>query len=157
MERTIVMGGGALGLLLAARLAAAGVPVQVWTRTEEQARAIARFGIGLEEEGRRRVVPVEACAFGDARAGEPGLVLMALKQTALTEELLKALGRKLAVGSVVALFQNGVGHAERFADALPGRRILAAVTTEGALRNGPKFPARIRNRPRGRRIRWRKC
>lgn len=141
MRRTAVMGGGAMGMLLAGKLAAAGVPVELWTRTEEQARFIALQGLTIEEpdavNGQAVRVRVDALSFDNAPSGYSGFLIVALKQNALSGSLLKELAAKLSEEAVLVLFQNGLGHMERLAETLPGRRLIAAVTTEGALRTGP--------------------
>lgn len=136
MNRVAVMGGGALGMLLAGRMAAAGLPTALWTRTENQARLIRERGLTLErqEGGSHRSVRVEAMPYAAVPKGYDGYVLVALKQTAITSELLEWMNGALAEDAVVVLFQNGIGHAERFSSSLNGRRLAAAVTTEGALR-----------------------
>ncbi|MBB6695426.1 2-dehydropantoate 2-reductase [Cohnella xylanilytica] len=164
MNPIAVMGGGSLGLLLAGRLGAAGTPVELWTRSEEQAERLRREGVAvLEAEGgaagagsgsgddasdragaselavrakptAAAAAPVAAMPFGRGGAPRRATVLLAVKQTALTDELLEALSRILAPGSALVCFCNGVGHVERLAEALPGIGLAAAVTTEGALR-----------------------
>lgn len=144
-----IIGGGSLGLLLAGRLAEAGYPVAVATRTAEQAELLSRRGITIEEGtggGHGSVtVPVRAVAIGDASEAD-GPVLLAVKQTAFTETLMADLARIVPAGGAVAPFQNGVGHMERLAAALPGRALFPAVATEGALRVGP---AAVRHTGRG--------
>ncbi|WP_219637801.1 ketopantoate reductase family protein [Cohnella sp. CFH 77786] len=138
MHRLAVMGGGSLGLLLAGKLAAAGLPAELWTRTEEQAARIAESGLTLEErDGSVAVRRIEAVPFEEVTPGFDGIVLIALKQTSMDGRLLRTLGRKLGMNAGTVLFQNGIGHVERVSGALPGRRLLAAVTTEAALRSGP--------------------
>jgi 2-dehydropantoate 2-reductase len=61
-------------------------------------------------------------------------VLLAVKQTAIGDELLSALAAATPRGGAIVAFCNGIGHIERLADALPGRALAAAVTTEAALR-----------------------
>ncbi|WP_164472624.1 ketopantoate reductase family protein [Cohnella candidum] len=138
MKGVAVFGGGALGMLLAGKLALAEVPVTVWTRTEGQAAKIREAGISIEQPGRdpAQAVRLDAAAFGDVHPGYEGIVLVALKQTSLNEPLLAEMRRKLGEGAGIVLFQNGIGHVERAASFLPGRELLAAVTTEGALRIG---------------------
>ena len=138
MCETAILGGGAIGMLLGAKLALSGCAVQLWTRTEEQARLIRERGVRLAtlRENEEMAVPVRAFSFAEAPAPFSGILLVCLKQTAITDELLRELDRKLAKEAGVVLFQNGIGHAERFAAALKGRRIAAAVTTEAALRTG---------------------
>jgi len=84
----------------------------------------------------RRFARLRAAPFADARQGEASCVLVAVKQTALNEALLGRMSHVAAQGAVFVLFQNGIGHFERMQAALPGRRLLSAVTTEGALRTG---------------------
>lgn len=126
-------------MLLSAKLALSGQDVTLWTRTEGQAKLIGEQGVGLETlaDSGRLNVRLRAAPFAEARQGEAGLVLVAVKQTALTEELLRRMSRVAAQDAAVVLFQNGVGHFGRVQAALPGRTLLSAVTTEGALRTGP--------------------
>ncbi len=134
-EKTVVLGGGSLGLLLAGKLCAAGLKCVVWTRTREQAARLNEDGLIVEERGGESAVrlPAVACAWEDA-APAAGIVLLAVKQPALTERLLKRLAELVPPGGTVVPFQNGVGHIEALREALPGREIVVAVTTEGALR-----------------------
>jgi len=46
-----IAGGGAIGLSWAARLAAAGIAVRLWTRTREQAERIRAEGARLDAPG----------------------------------------------------------------------------------------------------------
>ncbi|QTH46110.1 2-dehydropantoate 2-reductase [Cohnella sp. LGH] len=141
-EKTVVLGGGSLGLLLAGKLYAAGRECVVWTRTREQAERLNAEGLALEETGGgERLLPAFACAWENAEPID-GIVLLAVKQTALAERFLARLFELVAPGGTVVAFQNGIGHIEALRDALPDREIVAAVTTEGALRvNG----ARVRH------------
>jgi 2-dehydropantoate 2-reductase len=138
MTEIAVMGGGALGMLLAGKLAAAGCDVALWTRSEEQAVLIARQGITIEGADLESslVVPVRTIPLRDVPPGYRGNVLLTVKQTAVTPPLVEFLTKTLADDGAVTLFQNGIGHVEPIAASLPGRRLLAAVTTEGALRTG---------------------
>jgi len=138
MERKIaVLGGGSLGLLLAYRLREAGMRCEIWTRTAEQADRLNSEGVTLrsalgEPENRS---PAKALAWEVAAAGSPAdVVLLTVKQTALTARFLDGLADAVSEGGTVVAFQNGIGHAARLRKALPGRSVVVAVTTEGALR-----------------------
>jgi 2-dehydropantoate 2-reductase len=148
MTVAAILGGGAIGMLLAGKLAASGCPAELWTHTEEQARLIREQGLMLEglQEDETRAVRIRAVSFAEVPQGFSGILLVALKQTAITDELLRELDGKLAHDAGLVLFQNGIGHAERFAEALPGRQIAVAVTTEAALRTGE---ASVRHTGRG--------
>jgi len=135
-----VLGGGSLGLLLAAGIGAAGFGTSVWTRTREQALLLAEQGILLKDADGTAIkrVSVQAAPIEEAPANIDGLIVFnALKQTGLTEPLLRQLDSVLAKNAAIVSFCNGIGHIERIAAAVPGRPQLAAVTTEGALRTGP--------------------
>jgi len=135
-RKTAVLGGGSLGLLLAFKLIAAGLPCVLWTRTREQADRLNRDGLILqnaegETAGR---VTVESRAWDGEGTDGAELVLLAVKQTALEPAFLERLARAVPLNGTVVPFQNGIGHVAKLRAALPGRSVVAAVTTEGALR-----------------------
>lgn len=135
MAKIAVLGGGSLGLLLAGKLIASGCDTVLWTRTRGQASLLNSNGLKLEEKsGEIIIIPVNAIAFNDVSSNESRLVLLAVKQTALTPEFLKELAIIVPIGSTLVLYQNGIGHIELLRQALPGRTLIVAVTTEGAMR-----------------------
>jgi len=136
MTRIAVVGGGALGLLIGGKLAASGQPVEIWTRTEEQARLLKAEGVRiLHADGTAdAVASVKAAAVKDAPPGEDVLAFLAVKQTALEPPLLAALDRAVGRDGAIVALCNGIGHLERLEAALPGRTLMAAVTTEAALK-----------------------
>ncbi|WP_194843378.1 ketopantoate reductase family protein [Paenibacillus sp. B01] len=64
--------------------------------------------------------------------------VLAVKQSALGPELLRQLAALLRPGDSLLCLQNGIGHLERLARTLPGIRLYAGVTSEGALRVGAR-------------------
>jgi 2-dehydropantoate 2-reductase len=136
MAKISVLGGGSLGLLLAGKLTASGCDTVLWTRTRDQATLLKSNGLKLEEKWGEisNIVPISAIPFEDAVAGELNFVLLTVKQTALTPDFLAQLAIAVPIGGTLVLYQNGIGHSELLEQALPGRRLIAAVTTEGALR-----------------------
>lgn len=144
-----IVGGGAIGLLFAAKLSLAEVDTILWTRTEEQNRLLREQGLTLVNgQGEEQHVRVKSEWLHEDRISvqekeERLWILLAVKQTAIDDELLahvKALtGRAKNGGASVICLQNGIGHTERLAAALDGTPVYAAVTTEGAKReNGRK-------------------
>lgn len=99
-------------------------------RAEPTAAAATRAATATPDSA----TPVAAKPLGLVGEARQATVLLAVKQTALTDELLTPLSRVLAPGSALVCFCNGIGHVERLAEALPGVGLAAAVTTEGALR-----------------------
>jgi len=144
-----IAGGGAVGLSWAVRLAAAGVAVRVWTRTREQAERIRAEGAALDVGGRTvRVVleahPAEpgiAAEAAGAAAGRERWIVAAMKSHQLTAEpavrFLRALAGAGGAAAPVVCLANGIGHMEILAVRMPDVPLFAAVTTEGALRQGP--------------------
>lgn len=142
-----IAGGGAIGLSWAVRLAAAGVGTRLWTRTREQAERIRAEGAALAApEGAVRAAldarPAEPEAATDAAgaaAGRERWIIAAMKSHQLAAEPAVRFLRALAGGgsAPVVCLANGIGHMERLAARMPDVPLLAAVTTEGALREGP--------------------
>ncbi|MFZ5775780.1 MAG: ketopantoate reductase family protein [Thermodesulfobacteriota bacterium] len=130
-RRIAVVGPGALGCLLAARLSRLA-PAPLWLLDHDPTRAeeVDRSGLCLETAGRTERFPVRATADPN-RIGPVDLVLFTVKSTAVRAaipSLLPLLGSQ----SLLLAFQNGIGHLGPLADAgLPGILGLA-VTTMGA-------------------------
>ncbi len=130
-----IVGAGAIGLTLAAALAAAH-DVVVLARRDEVVQAIARDGIALVDAGgavRRAAVRATADprAFADRDA-----VLVAVKAFA-TRAALAPLRGVLAAHALVVSVQNGLDNAAEALAALPGARVVAGSTMQGAIGLGP--------------------
>lgn len=150
--RIEVIGGGSLGLLFAAGAASAGTPTVLYTRTGEQAAIIAREGIEVRSPGEagtgRRIRrnlharPIEAFGVSGAE-GRPTdddgdrWIVLTVKQKDVDDVLIATLARGIRPGDRLLCLQNGIGHIERLAAALPQADVYAAITTEGARRLGP--------------------
>lgn len=137
MTTNAVLGGGSLGLLLAAKLTASGFNCEVWTKTNEQASLLNQGGITIQDPSGGVIdkVSVRAAPLNKIKSKvEAGLILLTVKQTALIPDFLKRLAEIIPVNGTLVLFQNGVGHVELLQQALPGRKLITAITTEGALR-----------------------
>ena len=132
--RIHVAGAGAVGLLVGARLAEAGLGVRMITRTAEQAAAILDEGILLSAGREEKVFRVGATSIpGEARNG--GLTILAMKSYDLSEFLAALDGKP---GDAPLLFvQNGVAHlslASRFRD----RPVAFGTIEHGARKTGPR-------------------
>ena len=142
--RIEVVGGGSLGLLLAARLAP-HCRLQLRVRTESQAAGINRQGValtaGADGREKRTRLPVFATAGNEERDTalpfEPDWLLLTLKQKDITSRFVRELAGRMLPDTRLLCFQNGLGHAEKLAEAVPAERIWLAVTTEGAKREAP--------------------
>lgn len=146
--RVGVIGAGATGGFLAARLAAAGAPVTVLARGESLTR-IRDAGIEVHNpDGTRIVGRPDTVVEHAADAPEPAqLVLFCVKSydTAAAAPELAAL---LAPGGQVLCLQNGVDNEEQLAEVIDPRQLLSGVLYIGARRTGPgviacSAPARL--------------
>lgn len=156
--KIMIIGGGSLGMLYAARLALANEDVMLLVRTDEQAEAISQQGLHYKHvSGDETTIAVRTMATErylqelesesesnansnserEAQAKEsfaPDWILLALKQPQVAETRAET-WRRLARGGVPLLaLQNGIGHMEILRQAVPGSLINAAITTEGAMR-----------------------
>ena len=103
--RISILGAGAIGGLLAARLAANGERVTVVARGEHL-RAIAANGLRLETEEGEITGPVEVAS--DLASLEPhDLVVLAVKAHQLTP-IAADVGRLARAGALVLTMQNGI-------------------------------------------------
>lgn len=141
----LIIGGGAIGLLMAARLSAAGLRTGILTRSAEQAASLRARGVQLTASagvGAARpaaAYPVEAVGVWEDEAlrfgqgAEELAVWLTVKQPQLTEQLLERLKVVVPAGALLICMQNGIGHIERLERAMPRLDVIPAITTEGAL------------------------
>lgn len=145
--RVWCIGAGSMGLLLAGRLQAAGGNVWIVPRSANQAEAIRRNGVTVTDScgtgTRVERIPVPAFAFEEMVEGgsvpeeSPDWIVLLVKQSHLTDELVRVLARYGENGTRLLCFQNGLGHAEKLAQVIPADKLFVAVTTEGARRASP--------------------
>ena len=140
-----IIGDGAIGKLYGAKLLQAGYVVHFWTRTIERAHLLQIEGITLQDRAGQRSTAMNgtyrqlqeqefACHVLDHKATEDVYILLTVKQTQLSIDLLNHIKLLLAQysNSTLIAFQNGIGHIERLAE-LTTKPIITAVTSEAAL------------------------
>ncbi|MCS7463428.1 2-dehydropantoate 2-reductase [Paenibacillus doosanensis] len=149
MMRVRVVGAGALGMLLAASLSVRGTNVELVARSGEQAARLESEGLLLTDRddageplsvtARPRIFAADELASGGAaKHGPPDVVLLTVKQTAVTDDLARELADQLKPDSRLVCFQNGIGHTDVLSRHISAGQILIAVTTEGALRHSQR-------------------
>jgi 2-dehydropantoate 2-reductase len=136
-----VVGAGAIGAFVAARLTEAGWPVAVVARGAAL-EALRAGPLRLVDDGAEREVRLRAVA-GAADAGPVGLALVCTKSFD-TEAAGRALAPALAPGAVVLSLQNGVDNPAVLARACPGAAVGGVAVYLGCQRAGP---ARVVRRP----------
>ncbi|MEK4606195.1 2-dehydropantoate 2-reductase [Geobacillus stearothermophilus] len=124
-----IVGGGAVGLLLAAYLGRRH-KVTVYTRRLSQARQLAECGVALKKEGKTTETAVQARPFAGTELVEP-LVFVTVKQYDVADVCSQRDSFR-RVGTIVFL-QNGMSHLEQlsvFAD----KNIVVGVVEHGAFK-----------------------
>lgn len=134
----VVVGGGAIGLLVAGRLAESGLPDVGLLGRPSTAAALAAQPLRIVRAGEAQEVArlQVAGAPADLPAGlrSPDLAILCVKgyDTPGALTTLRELGPRLVLS-----LQNGIGNEERLAEALGAARVIAgAITTSVDLR-GP--------------------
>ncbi|MFB5677303.1 ketopantoate reductase family protein [Paenibacillus terreus] len=139
--RIDIIGAGALGLLYAGKLAAAGMEIRLWVRRSESADILRQKGISIAEPSGETIFitysQFEVHLMDNWRliteAGD--WVFLMTKQDGIREAaecLAKGSAHHLQIMSI----QNGIGHTDTLTKYLPYASIYRAVTTEGARRSG---------------------
>ncbi len=133
--QVVVIGGGSVGLLYAARLALAGQPVTIVTRSSLQANQLNERGLSFQKlNGETVTIPVTASPIEEGLP-EGNLYLLTVKQPDLHSVLPTLKGVDLEA-RVIAL-QNGMGHYELLRTILTETQCFFAINTEGARRLSP--------------------
>ena len=128
--RIAIAGPGAMGCLLAVRLAEAGHAVTLLDRNPARASRLAGTGLELhgKDRSRRAVLPVSADPDS-----VPGCDFFCLCVKAFdTEAALRYWRSAIQRCACVVSFQNGLGNAEACAEYAGAERVLCAVTACGA-------------------------
>lgn len=132
-----IIGVGAVGGVIAARLLAAGADVTLVVAREEQAARLQSDGLTLRQgaTGQTVAVPrvVPAAHMVRALPRDFDLILIATKSAAMPLAA-EAAARHLASGGVLLLLQNGLPE-ETAVLILPRRRVLGAVIGWNAARH----------------------
>ena len=142
--RVLVLGTGAIGSLLAARLARAGAAeVTVAGTWSEALEIIRRDGITVRDDTGRWSARVTAVTLSDVAAGQADYVLVLVKSPR-TAAVAETAARALAPGGMIVTLQNGLGNRETLAAVAGPDRVAIGVTTLGATLLGP---GRVRSAP----------
>jgi 2-dehydropantoate 2-reductase len=133
----LVLGAGAMGSLLGARLARAGTSVTLLTIDRDHIRAIQEDGLLIEEmDGTvsRHLLP--GIDSPDAIPVKPDLVLVTVKSYA-TRIAVESVVPFCDAATVFLTLQNGTGNWQRIAQITGRKAVLAGTTAQGATLVGP--------------------
>ncbi|WP_062231612.1 ketopantoate reductase family protein [Fictibacillus sp. FJAT-27399] len=128
-----IIGGGSIGLLLAAFFSEEGQEVTVCTRTGQHANAIKRNGVICRSvSGTEKTYPVSASLIDEYKE-EPHYTVVCVKQHQLPAVYAILRSSQRFLDSTLLFIQNGMGHVDSL-DSLPQQNILAGIIEHGALK-----------------------
>ncbi|CAI8317401.1 MAG: 2-dehydropantoate 2-reductase [Marine Group II euryarchaeote MED-G33] len=144
MMRVAVLGVGAIGGLVASRLARSGCEVLLCARGET-AQALAAVGLLLDTpDGRTIALAPDRWSVFDTNQQEIPVEIQGWADYAILcgksydiAELCKMADTILSLNGVAMCLSNGIGHMEKLANFVGKHRVLGASTTHGAIRIGP--------------------
>jgi 2-dehydropantoate 2-reductase len=121
--RVAIIGGGAMGSLMAGRMSSAGISVVVMDTWLEHVEAISREGLRVESDNGPELHRIDATS--DLRAVSDADFIILLVKAYRSADALAAAVPFLKPDSVVASFQNGLGNEDIIANAVGADRTLA--------------------------------
>jgi len=144
MMRVAVLGVGAIGGLVASRLARAGCEVLLCARGET-AQALEAVGLLLDTpDGRTVALAPDRWTVFDTNEPEFPVELQGWADYAILcgksydiPNLCKITDTVLSLNGIAMCLSNGIGHMEKLANFVGKHRVLGASTTHGAIRIGP--------------------
>jgi 2-dehydropantoate 2-reductase len=130
--RVLILGAGALGSLMGARLHSSGIPVVLYSHNMEHIRAVQKNGLRLHElDGGISVLSPQACADLSKIPWTPELVLTLVKSRD-TDAAVRAALPFCSGETLFLTLQNGMGNARLIQDLAGPHRVLAGTTAQGA-------------------------
>ncbi|MGG1571485.1 2-dehydropantoate 2-reductase [Fictibacillus sp. NRS-1165] len=126
-----IVGGGSIGLLLAAFFSEEGQDVTVCTRTAEQADAINAHGIKYQAAPDYSKIHRVSAARVDAYREVPHYAIICVKQHRLPEVCSVLQSSPIFRDSTLLFIQNGMGHVDPLR-SLPQNNILVGIVEHGA-------------------------
>ena len=135
--RILVVGAGALGGLVGARLSEAGEDVVLIEANPARARLLNEAGLYLSEGSQGEShIPVRVATAVDEGLGPVDLVFIAVKSHQ-TEAAVSAALPVIGPETWVLSMQNGIGNADTIARTVSPRRILCGITYHSIQHVGP--------------------
>ena len=142
--RVVVLGVGAIGGLIASRLARAGCEVLLYARGDT-AQALQAVGLLLDTPDGRTIAlaPDRWTVLDSNQSGIPveqqGWADYAILcgKSYDVPELCRVADKILSLNGLAMCLSNGIGHMEKLANFVGKHRVIGASTTHGAIRIGP--------------------
>ncbi len=129
--KVAIIGGGAIGMLLAAYTNKANINPVIYTRRREQAQVLQEKGLELIKNGMATTSKVMAIPFSEGLLDDADVVFITVKQYDL-DPILDYL-KKNKVKIPVLFLQNGMGHTLRLSE-LYSESIYLGIVEHGSLK-----------------------
>ena len=133
--KIVFLGSGALGSAIGGALSEGGADVTLIDQWKEHVDAMNSLGLTLREDGRDRVVKVNAATSADG-LGPADLVIVLVKSFH-TRDAVAGAGSIIGPNTAVMSLQNGLGHEEIIAEVVGRERVLAGKTYKGGVLLAP--------------------
>ncbi|MEB1809981.1 MAG: 2-dehydropantoate 2-reductase [Bacillaceae bacterium] len=127
-----VIGGGSIGLLLAAYLRKSQFNVNVYTRSKQQAEYLNKAGITLYKNNQTEVFTVHAKVMDELCDLSDDIVFVTVKQFHI-KAICEQIERKSSIPRTMVFMQNGMGHLSLI-KKLPIETLFIGIVEHGAMR-----------------------
>ena len=128
----LILGAGALGSLLGARLSRTDARVSLLSTNAEHMQAIRQGGLIIEElDGSTQCYAVPAYDHPSSLEDAPDLVLVAVKTYSI-EEAVAGIFEHCRPDTLFLTLQNGIGNRERIAHLVGKESVLVGTTAQGS-------------------------
>lgn len=144
ISKIVIVGAGAMGCFLAARLASAGLDVTVVDIDAARLAVIEREGITLHDDSGIAMAHVKARLAADVE-GPVDLILLMTKGM-FSAAAIRSVAHLATENPLVLTLQNGLGNVEAIAEVFQADRVLWGVTDFPADLEGP---ARVASHGKG--------
>ena len=139
LSKIVIVGAGAMGCFLAARLAGGGLNVTVVDVDQARLDVIAQGGITLNDDHGTTTAQVRACIAAEVE-GQVDLVLLMTKGM-YSAAAIRSVAHLAQHNPLVLTLQNGLGNVEAIAEVFHADHILWGVTDFPADLEGPALVA----------------
>jgi len=128
--KIVIVGPGAIGLLLAAHLAKSKEEIWLLDKDKERAARIAKNGISVSGIGGEWKAHTKASA-DTSDIGKADLVMLCVKSYN-TNDALKEIKPLITDDTRVLTLQNGIGNIELISEAVGAEKVIGGITNAGA-------------------------
>jgi len=130
--KTVVVGAGAMGTFITARLYMAGNEVWLLEVNDKRVKKIKENGICLEENEDSHVLKFPTITSNPEEIGAADAIIIMVKAFD-TEDAVKLILPIISEKTVILTLQNGMGNVELISKYITKERVIAGTTSHGAL------------------------